>query len=86
MPTISSFYGITIQMFWTDHPPPHFHVTYAEHRASIDIRALTLIEGHLPSRVLSMVVEWATLHQRTLLENWNLCAKGLPPIKIPPLE
>jgi hypothetical protein len=25
MPTISTFYGILIQMFWRDHAPPHFH-------------------------------------------------------------
>ncbi len=25
MPTISTFYGILIQMFWKDHAPPHFH-------------------------------------------------------------
>jgi hypothetical protein len=33
MPTISSFYGILIQMFWRDHAPPHFHALYAEHEA-----------------------------------------------------
>ena len=32
MPTISSFYGILIQMFWGDHAPPHFHALYFEHR------------------------------------------------------
>jgi len=25
MPTISSFFGIVIQMFWREHAPPHFH-------------------------------------------------------------
>ncbi len=25
MPTISTFYGILIQIYWQDHPPPHFH-------------------------------------------------------------
>jgi hypothetical protein len=25
MPTISQFYGITIRMYFDDHPPPHFH-------------------------------------------------------------
>jgi hypothetical protein len=25
MPTISIFYGIVIQMFWSEHAPPHFH-------------------------------------------------------------
>jgi len=25
MPTISIFYGIVIQMFWSEHGAPHFH-------------------------------------------------------------
>jgi hypothetical protein len=28
MPTISQFYGITIRMYFDDHPPPHFHAYY----------------------------------------------------------
>jgi len=32
MPTISSFYGITIKMYFqqSEHNPPHFHVIYGE--------------------------------------------------------
>jgi hypothetical protein len=33
MPTISTFYGIIIQMFFDDHVPPHFHAKYAEFKA-----------------------------------------------------
>jgi hypothetical protein len=32
MPTISSFYGILIQIFWRDHGPPHFRARDAEHK------------------------------------------------------
>ena len=28
MPRISSFYGIVIEMYFGDHPPPHFHARY----------------------------------------------------------
>jgi len=28
MPTISTFFGVTIRMFFSDHPPPHFHAAY----------------------------------------------------------
>jgi hypothetical protein len=28
MPTISIFFGIVVQMYWRDHPPPHIHVFY----------------------------------------------------------
>lgn len=34
MPTISMFYGIIIRMYYApkEHPPPHFHVYYGEHK------------------------------------------------------
>ena len=40
MPTISTFYGILIRMFFNDHPPPHFHARYGEFEATIDISTL----------------------------------------------
>lgn len=30
MPTLSTFYGIVIQMFFNDHHPPRFHVKYGD--------------------------------------------------------
>jgi len=41
MPTIAMFYGIIIRMYFApgEHPPPHFHVDYAEHKATVDIRS-----------------------------------------------
>ena len=86
MPTISSFYGILIQMFWRDHAPPHFHALYAEHEAQIDIRTLEVIEGHLPRRALSLVLEWACEHRPELMEDWDLCARMQMPKKITPLS
>jgi len=59
MPTISTFYGILIQIFWRDHGPPHFHALYAEHEALIDIRTLEVMQGSLPNRALALVLEWA---------------------------
>jgi len=85
MPTISTFYGILIQMFWKDHAPPHFHALYAEDEALIDIRTLDVIEGQLTRRALALVLEWAQEHRAELLENWQLCAHNQPPKKICPL-
>jgi hypothetical protein len=58
LPTISIFYGVVIQMFAGDHPPPHFHVMYAEHEALIDLRDLRLMRGSLPRRAMALVLEW----------------------------
>ena len=48
LPTISMFYGIIIRMYFApgEHPPPHFHVYYAEYTATVDIRTCELIEGN----------------------------------------
>jgi hypothetical protein len=85
MPTLSTFYGILIQMFWKDHPPPHFHAVYAEHEALIDIQTLAVIQGGLPRRALALVLEWAQVHQAELLEDWQLCSQNQHPKKIQPL-
>ena len=29
------------------------------------------MEGHLAPRILSLVIEWAALHQEELLKNWD---------------
>jgi hypothetical protein len=48
---------------YNDHPPPHFHVRYAEQKATVVIESLTILEGQLSPRVLGLVVEWAALHR-----------------------
>jgi hypothetical protein len=86
MPEISRFFGIVIQMFASDHAPPHFHALYGEHEVLIDIRTLEIIRGSLPSRVLGLTLEWAAMHRAELTADWELCEKKLPPARIPPLE
>lgn len=67
MPQISNFLGIVIKMFYREHNPPHFHAEYGEYEGLIDIKKLELWAGHLPPRVLGLVIEWAALHQDELL-------------------
>lgn len=86
MPTISIFYGIVVEMYWTEHGPPHFHALYSEHEAIIDLRALSVTRGSLPRRAQAMVLEWAKEHQGELMEDWELCRQMLPPKKITPLR
>ena len=86
MPTISQFYGIIIQMFWNEHAPPHFHATYAEYKATVDIKNLRIMEGNLPRRATQLVLDWAELHQTELLEDWDLCLGNHRPNTIAPLK
>ena len=85
MPTICSFYGILIRMFFNDHAPPHFHARYGEFEATIDIETLSIVEGQLPRRALSLVGEWGMIHRDELLDNWRLCREKAAPAKIQPL-
>lgn len=85
MPTISIFYGIVIQMFWNDHAPPHFHAYYGEFQGIIDIIELKMAEGDLPRRALNLILDWAELHQKELLIDWELCMQKQNPNKIEPL-
>lgn len=86
MPEISRFLGIVITMYFSDHPPPHFHVRYGNYRGVITIESPTLLQGSLPPRVYGMVIEWATLYQDNLHENWRLSRAQEPMLPIPPLE
>jgi hypothetical protein len=85
MPRISSFYGIVIWMYWNDHNPPHFHATYNDYEVLIRINDLSVYTGSLPSRAFGLVMEWASLHQNELSENWRLMTEDKPLQKIDPL-
>lgn len=71
MPVISRFLGIMIFINYRDHNPPHFHARYQDFEATIDINNLSVLSGKLPPRVLSLVVEWSSLHQQELIQNWD---------------
>ena len=86
MPTISSFFGILIRMFFNEHAPPHFHAEYGEYKAVINIQTLEVMEGKMSRRALELVLDWAELHQSELMEDWELCRKHVEPRLIEPLQ
>ncbi len=85
MPEISRFYGIVIQIYYGDHPPPHFHAIYGKHAAKVAIDTLAIIDGTLPDRARGLVLEWADLHQTELREAFRRAANLERPEKIEPL-
>lgn len=86
MPKICEFFGILILMYYNDHAPPHFHARYGEHEVLIRISPLGILKGWFPPRALSLVLEWAQIHQERLIEDWNYAANNKELHKIPPLE
>jgi hypothetical protein len=86
MPEISRFFGIVIAMYYDDHSPPHFHAIYGSEKAEFCIDPLGLLKGRLSPRALSLVTEWAAMHQTELMEAWGQRAAGRKPGKIEPLR
>lgn len=72
-------------MFYNEHNPPHFHAYYNEFVVEINIHTLEILEGELPKRVLSYVIEWAIEHRVELMEDWELMRNDKSPNKIKPL-
>lgn len=85
MPEICRFLGIVISMYYKEHMPPHFHAKYGNQRAAFSIKDFKIIEGRLPKRVISLVLEWAFEHRDELMEDWELARKREGLRKIPPL-
>ncbi len=85
MPEISRFLGIVIAMYFNEHAPPNFHSKYGSQRAAFSINDLRMIEGKLPQRVVSIVLEWAFLHREELMENWHRAVRKEKLQRIKPL-
>ena len=84
MPEICRFYGIVIKMYFKpkEHEPSHIHALYGEHIGIFNLQSLEMIEGDLPSKAKSLVLEWLEKNQSELLKMWD--SQKL--IKLPPLE
>lgn len=86
MPTISTFRGIRITMYWADHMPPHFHASYGGEEVVVSINELEILDGHLPSKQTKMVLGWAALRQNELLDDWELATRKQELFVIEPLR
>ena len=86
MPEISRFYGIIIRMFYADHAPSHFHATYGEGELIVGIMPIRVLHGTATARVQSLVLEWTSLHQQELVDDWDRCRNAQPPLPIAPLD
>lgn len=71
MPEICRFLGMVIRMFINEHPPAHFHVKYAEFEATVSIETGKIIQGELPGRLPSIIMEWTNQRRTELLDNWQ---------------
>lgn len=85
MPEISRFLGIVVRMYYRDHAPPHFHAEYGDYEITVEIDT-GIVVGKFPRRALSAVLDWYSLHQAELAQNWELARQEQPLTRIDPLE
>lgn len=86
MPRISNFFGIVVEMYFKDHPPPHFHALYSGEEAKIEIATGEVLRGSLSPRALRLVREWLELHRSELEINFQRVANEEQPYRIEPLR
>ncbi len=86
MPEICRFYGIIIKMYFNDHPPPHFHVSYGEHEELIEIETGEVLQGFLPKTAAYLVESWREQHVNDLEKSWTSAQKPEVLKKIAPLK
>jgi hypothetical protein len=60
-------------------------VRYNDYRALISIGELKVLDGHLPARILGLVIEWAELHKEKLMQDWDMVKTSGKYFKIDPL-
>ena len=88
MPEISRFFGIVIRMYTevgSPHHIPHFHAYYQDETGIYSLEPIELIAGSLPKRQQRLIEAWAELHQKELLNDWQLLQRGRKPLPIQPL-
>lgn len=86
MPTIATFFGIIVRMFYDDHNHPHIHAEYQGNKALIDFQG-NILRGDLGSKTaLRLIRDWIDLHEVELIEDWNLAREGKEIKKIEPLK
>ena len=80
------FFGIVIRPYHGDYNPPHFHATYGEFEAIIEIKSGKIIQGKLPPKAFKLVEEWRKKYLSELNSAWVAVAAMKAPKRIKGLE
>jgi hypothetical protein len=71
MPTIKIIDSIKVDIYSREHPPPHFHVLFAENGELIVIEHLETYIGYIPAPQIKKVIKWAESQKNLLLNNFK---------------
>jgi hypothetical protein len=72
MPTIKRFRRCRIEMYFADHPPPHFHiVTRNDERVAVTIDTVAIWAGEADGRDIAEGMSWAKENRAELRQRWR---------------
>ena len=72
MPVVKRFSRARIEMYFGDHPPPHFHVvTRNNERVAVLIDTLVVRAGAADRRDIAAALSWARTHRVQLRSHWQ---------------
>ncbi len=72
MPTLKRFDRCRIEMYFNDHPPPHFHViTRNDDRIAVEIETLIVWAGEADPRDAAEAFAWASGNRAELRLRWH---------------
>ena len=79
MPTVKRFDRCRIEMYFGDHPPPHFHViTRHDQRIAVLIRTLVVWAGEADPRDTAEAFVWARENRAVLSSRWQAYSENEP--------
>jgi len=72
MPLVRRFNRCRIEMYFGDHPPPHFHIiTRSGEKAVFRIDSLALCAGEADWRDTAEALDWAVNNRPELYRRWQ---------------
>jgi hypothetical protein len=72
MPAVKRFNRCRIEMYFGDHPPPHFHVvTRKDARIAVLIETLVIWAGEADPRDTAEAFAWARDNRTELRSRWR---------------
>lgn len=87
MTTLASFNGIDINMYFGDHPPPHFHAFVDSKSYSfgiVTVKPLAKDANRVPDGLERKLRKWVLVgnRQEQLMQAWHACSTGKRPRRI----
>ena len=73
MPTVKRFDRSRVEMYFGDHPPPHFHViTRSNERIAVVIETTAVLAGYADPRDTTEALAWAKRNKADLRRRWQI--------------